>query len=108
MTETPSSAPPFTVAGTTFRCWIIPAGKNEAGVDGIKYVWVSDDLRLSCGKAPARFEEYVNEDGEAAFRAIPQYWAAIDRVYVGQNYPSLKKALIEATLALQRKGQRAA
>lgn len=75
MTERPSTVPPFTVAGITFRCLIAPDGPNELGLAGTRYVWRSD-----CGRY-------------AAGRIGRNCWARVDGALVGADFPTIGKAM---------------
>lgn len=64
-----STAPPFTIGGTTFQCWITD--------DGQRYEWRSADGRLTVGRNTGRSSCWGRRGGNL----------------VGSSYPSLKAAM---------------
>lgn len=84
MTETRSTAPPFTHKGVTFENWWIPDGVNEIGKDATKGVWLSTCGRISCGKTGG------------------WYWAAVDKKYVVTRCPTLLGAMKEGIAAMAK------
>jgi hypothetical protein len=81
MTETRSSAPPFTHKGIRFESWIL----SEGELPGLsRYVWLSEDGRISCGKHGG------------------WHWVAIDRKYVATRCPSLLAAMKEGIVAMDK------
>lgn len=104
MTETRSSAPPFTISGVTYTCYWVDDGVNEIGKPAVRAVWVSSCGRLSAGRSGCRPEvQETDEDGEPVERMASYFWASVDRKYVGQGYGSLKGAMLEAVIARQRR-----
>ena len=102
MTERRSSAPPFTISGVTFTCYWVPDGVNEIGKPAERAVWVSSCGRLSAGRSGCRPEPTVGDDGEPTERMVSYFWAAVDREYVGQEYRSLKDAMLQGIIARGR------
>lgn len=77
----PSEAPPFLLAGTLWRCWIV------SGQAGERYEWRSEDGRLQAGRNPQN---------------IRVFWAAADGKQAGMHHGSLKQAMHAAMRARGR------
>ena len=86
MTDTPSTAQPFTVAGVTFRCWIADGEPNELGLPTQRYEWRTDDGRCRLGR-------------NAGNR---MFWAMCDDRDLGTHFQSLMLAMAVGARAAQR------
>lgn len=71
-----SSAPPFTLAGITWRCWVTDRGQ--------RYEWRSEDGWLAAG------------------RSGPVFWARADGRWAGDRHPTLRAAMAAAIGAARR------
>ena len=70
-TDRLSSAPPFRIGNTTFRCWVTDNGQ--------RYEWRSEGDRIVAGR------------GDGAL-----YWARIDGELAGADFPSPSSAMLSA------------
>lgn len=110
MTETRSTAPPFTHKGVTFENWWIPDGVNEIGVPAVRSVWVSTCGRVSAGRggceAVVQRDKYgeplLDDDGAPITRMVSWYWAALNKKYVATRCPTLLGAMKEGIAAMAR------
>jgi hypothetical protein len=67
-----SSAPQFTILGTTFTCWIVENGN--------RYEWHTDPIKYTVGRNTGAMTT----------------WASIDGEIIGDNFKSLKTAMVAA------------
>lgn len=92
-TDTLATAPPFTIAGATFRCWITDAGQ--------RFEW-----RSTCGRYRVGRRGYTRIDHpDGRSELITHHFAIADGRDVGTRHRSLREAML---LAIQSSSGRAA
>lgn len=100
---TPSSAPPFSVAGVAFRCVIVDDGANELGLISQRFEWRSADGRLAVWRGS--FETLRSYDGQPVL--VRRYHAAVDGEALRDRHPTLAAAMLAAVRAISKRGKAA-
>ena len=96
-TDTLAGAPPFKIAGVTFRCWITDEGQ--------RFEWRSNCNRYRVGRRGYTKVETPDGMGGIDVELITHHFAVADGREVGTRHRTLRDAML---MAIQSVGRAAA
>lgn len=89
VSEKEAGLPPFSIGAVEFVCHVVGEGGPAY------FVWLSGCRRARVGqRAAGPFKVLV--DGELVDRMVPQSWARVDGRLLGDDFKTLKVAMIAA------------